>query len=61
MKLRLLFFIGIFALGLSVGRIWGYYEGDKHALDTMRLIGCQNPDTESFQMRELPPERGDPL
>jgi len=63
MKHWLLIFIGIAAMWTFIGYIWGYHEGDKHALDTMRLIGCQNSDVESFGMRELPtlPETSDPL
>jgi hypothetical protein len=54
--------MGIFWVVTGFGFfLWGFHEGDKHALDTMRLIGCQNSDVESFQMQEIPPEKGDPL
>lgn len=57
MKLGVLFFIfGLSVLCVSCGFLLGYHEGDKHALDAMRLIGCQNPDVESFEMREISPE-----
>jgi hypothetical protein len=62
MNPRLLFFgVVIACVSATGGFLWGYHKGDEHALDTMRLIGCQNPDVESFQMHEIPPDKGDPL
>ena len=65
MKFRLLQIVIAACVVITWGLIFllGYHEGDKHALDTMRLIGCQNSDVESFGMRELPtlPETSDPL
>jgi len=60
MKLRRLIFIICGAVVYLCGFLLGYHEGDKHALDTMRIIGCQNPDAESFQMHEIP-ENGEHL
>jgi hypothetical protein len=66
MKFRFTFFTITACLGILVGYLWGYHDGDKHA-------ACWHSDLESFQMQEIPApgtdpfpkgpdiERGDPL
>jgi hypothetical protein len=52
MILRILFLVVVIGLSADAGFLYGVHYGDKHTLDTMRHIGCQDSDVESLETHE---------